>query len=69
MIFTENKEWSLLYIVGMHLKDTFGEIVAVLHNHKHSFFLYEFLYHCIYKFPHLFGLFHCADEFRIMDFG
>lgn len=48
MIFTENEEWSLLYIVGVHLKDTFGEIVAVLHNHKHSFFLNEFLYHCIY---------------------
>ena len=48
MIFTENEEWSLLYIVGVHLKDTFGEIVAVLYNHKHSFFLNEFLYHCIY---------------------
>lgn len=52
---------SLLDIVGVHLDDPLGEVVAVLDNHQHSLLPDELLDDCIYQLLHLLGFFHRGE--------
>lgn len=59
----------MLDIVGVHLKHTFGQIVAVFDDHKHAFLSDEFLNDSVYELLHLFGFLHVGDVVGLQQFG
>lgn len=44
---------SLFDIVGVHLDNPLGQIIAILNNHQHSLLSDKLLYHCIDQLLHL----------------